>query len=291
MIEILLALAIFLIGFVLVAMIFPAAILLQKRTVDEVISQEIARSAESLLRAKMETEPAGDFTARLTVAHGPGWDTDYSVVSFPPEMLKLNLDPMITAWTAMDRSSPSTLINDAGNIPAVARRRFHWVPLVQDAATGPGWQSYQVYLFVLQRRDNTNYNSYPLGGSVWANPDDADTIPRVRRIGITPSATDQYRAIFANQDFDGDNANDGGLTATDLLLHVGDQVLDNNGLVRIISLADANGVSFTSALIAAPNAISAIWCAPSGFQTGTTIAAPFSPIQAIVILSPGVVQP
>ena len=78
-----LAMGIFVIGFVAVASIFPAAAILQKATVEDAVSQQFVRSATALLEGRqLSTTDLDSGTVDYSVHPLPAW----LVVWSPTEM-------------------------------------------------------------------------------------------------------------------------------------------------------------------------------------------------------------
>ncbi len=268
MLEILLAMGIFALGFIFIAAMFPAAIVLQKQTADNVLARQAARSAEAMLRGRVLHESELEDTGYgLTHYYTTAWDTSELVYPLPAGMLAKSPaggDPASTGsgcWTLNDRSFPS-------NEPTVTSRRIYWVPLIQDADPGSGTSNriWRLYVFVLLRWPNVNYNDPAVTNRrFWANPDDSDSVPRVRWASVAPSNADLARLNFTTANYNQDSDGDG------LLDHlvVGDQFLDSNGNVYTVTEADADGVKVAGQLSNYPHTINGIWYAWPGLDTGT----------------------
>jgi len=255
MIEVLFAIGIFAIGFAMVATIFPAAVLIQKNTIDDVNSIQVARNAEGMLKGRgiNETE-LKDLTEGLpseTSIYGD-FDTDQRVHRIPSPMLFAGT--AVTVWTLNDRSFPTTISDPL-------RRRYFWVPMIKMV----GRHRWEVYVFVLQRREGADYKK--ANPTSWANPDDGtplvvtdpNSVPGVRGEPVALPTTDDTRFNFPNQDFDDDGANEAGLFADELLVQIGNQILDSNGIVHTVVFADSAGVNVNSPIPGYPNKVSHIW--------------------------------
>lgn len=222
--EVLLAMSIFAIGFVAVSSMFPAAAILQKQTVDDMVSQQVARSAQALLQGSPFT---------LIELGGQ-----------PPQVNAVNALQGAAAnkWKAGDRSFPS-------NIPNARDRRFYWVPLAMrrgdsptESATDPA--KWSIYAFILKRDADTSY----AGTGEYANADDDTRIPRVQRIGVG--------GISGDSTFVLSNLTNAGH------IRPGDYILDSNGVVYTVKFADATTVTVSGRIVKNPNPPSFIWFAP-----------------------------
>lgn len=263
MLEVLLAMGIFAIGFAMVATIFPSAILLQKRTIEDVQGQQAARNAEASILARPfdESDLVSDMPAT-------SWDIDRTISAMP----SLYLDTTYTAtkreWMLADRSYPVK----RNNIDA-HQRKFFWVPLVQDFDTNPTNYSFTMYVFVLKRRQTDRYPRFGAAAN-WANYSDGYvdelppgldandywTVPGVYKQSVTVGSTGN-RLLFTNNMTDDDipTDNDG---IPDLLKE-NDLFIDNNGVrYRVIS-ADFGGVD-VEGLLTNASSITDIWFSPPG---------------------------
>lgn|GEM_PF-2464473 len=282
LLEILLAIGIFAIGFAFVAAMFPAAILLQKQTVDNMKAIQAGHNIESLLYARgiLETD-LDDATHGMTSTAFNGinnnFETDKRVHGLPPEMLKENGN-LTRLWTPKDRSFPSNKQEE--------QREMYWVPLIQDVdgLSGATQRDWRVYVFVLQRRPKTNYNNLAVTASEnWANPDDADYFPRVRRLDISPSTSDYSQFDFTSSGFNNDNDGDG---VPDQIA-VGDQILDCNGNIYSVIEASGNSFRINGQIISTPSPPTYIWYAPPGLSNDGLPSGNPSPIKQILILPEG----
>ena len=243
LLEVLMAMAIFVIGFTMVMTLFPAALLLQKRTVDDVQSKHAERNAEALLQARPIVE------ANLVVAMvgypdlvlpaGPDWQTDQQVYPLPAAMLGV--------WPRQDRSYPV-------DITVPEARRFYWVPLVQDRDPAAITTNWAVFVFVLRRGEGL---TYPKPGAPldWANQSDPDAIPGVLRVNVTGITNDTF--VFDN------SAN---------LVRVGDPILDSNGVIYAVTAADPVSATVNSLILANPAAPTDIWIGNPSVDAGPSPA-------------------
>ncbi len=173
LIELLIALGIFAIGFVSAAAIFPTAIMLQKQTVDAIESEQAARNIEWLLRGRPFTFDPGspatgdleDHYTDLTAGGNPL--TDVSEVA----AAKLN-----TKWTSADRSYPRASTE-------ATKGKFFWYPLIQDANGDPTSPDWRVFAFIVDANSDeteptpipntaasfNSFNTITLGGGITAS--------------------------------------------------------------------------------------------------------------------------
>lgn len=269
MIEVLVAMGVFVIGFAAVASIFPVAAMLQKQTVSDLYAQQGARSAEAALKARGLLQ--ADLVANMVGAPWTGFDTDQRVRSVPPSLLSGAVTAGTRQWFVGDRSTPLV-------IPNAYSRDIYWVPLVRDsnAAAGSALADWQVYLFVMQKEQNATYahgvNSY--------DDDDGSTpspIPQVVNLtGVSIPGSDPTRF-----EFDNDDDNDGEADR----IRVGDPFLDEFGVVYTAASADADGVGINGVIL--PNGADypdEIWYAapPIGDDKPSPIRKIVGPITGVV---------
>jgi hypothetical protein len=144
-------------------------------------------------------------------------------------------------WPLRDRSFPSTVSD-----PALAD--FYWVPLVFHSED-TGWR---VFSFVLRRQARIEY----IGDNADdANPNDPDSVPKVRRItGVTspsPPQLGENRLNFTNG------------PENNLQVKIGDGFLTSTGVIYRAVEADEDGVE-VDGFIDQANVPDAIWYAPPG---------------------------
>ncbi len=153
--EVMIAMGIFVIAFVAVAAIFPAGAYLQKQTMAEIQGKSVADSAKALLAAK----PFSATTLDAAILPGASW-----AVSAVPGLNG--------TWPLGDRSFPS-------NAATPEEGSYFWVPLVRRTITpAPNANDWQVFVFVLRRDNNVTWTKT----AAWANPGDASTVPGVMMI-------------------------------------------------------------------------------------------------------------
>lgn len=217
--EVLVAIGIFALGFVAVAAIFPAAALMQRGTADDVESRHAERSARAIIEAMPLTDQWDDPDADLYFYHGGNSaSTDSHVKPFPPDMLT-GSDAI---WSLDTRSYPAHTTDPAN-------RQYYWVPLIRDTAGNAETPSWQIYVFVFNRQAGNyirdNYDaSDDAWKDEWANPEDGFvaegeidagpppdppvntwSVPGVRRITITVDESGDDSFEFADPDINDPN--------------------------------------------------------------------------------------
>lgn len=266
--EVMVAMGIFAIGFVAVAAIFPVATVLQKETVEDAISQQFTRSAKAMMQGRgfktTDLDPVG--------VNPTGIADSYRVQPLPTAWLQSG-----GKWTLSDRSYPSTVID-------VYSRGYYWVPLVRckvnprTTTTAGDWQ---VFLFCLKRESNAVYARTALTApEYWANPNDVmssgyygagdpasqiDAIPGVRSIAVQTGSVGTTRFTFATPGIN--NLNSSGRPSQ---IAVGDQVLDSNGIIYNVASADGNGINVVGQIYPAVEDgadPTVLWYAPPGQAT------------------------
>lgn len=253
LIEVLIAMGIFAVGFIAVAAMFPAAIILQRQTVTDVESQLVARNAKAIVRTKQLTFRPNGVDADLRENSGAsasnpnvGWLTPFHTPHFRnPGARGSNLH---TRWSLSDRSYPS-FIDDAND------RRYYWVPLIRNSGLKPvkpdgtpaqlakGAGDFTVVVFVLKRDQGVDYNLPNLSAygpnPVIANPPadhNNDAVPKVIGIDVGVSGA---RFVFDN-DFNNDQIPD--------LVLPGHSIADNHGVTYFVRDADPQGATIVGGI-------------------------------------------
>ena len=209
LLEVLIAMGIFAIGFVAVAAIFPAAAIMQKNTVDDVLAQQATRNAMSMAEA---------FTSAVQSSLRDALDTnvpdDMFVAEWPDT---LDLDFTISE---NDRSFPSAgrpLDSQEELDEDLVNRKFYWELLVMRRQPRPTASKWTIFLFVMRMQGKTIDERFS----------------GVQHIDVT-TTNDADRFVFDN-----DPDKDGRLD----LVRIGDLVLANNGLIYRVQEAYADGVT------------------------------------------------
>jgi len=235
--EVLVALGIFVVGFTAAASIFPVAALLQKRTLADVEGRVVARNAENLLRGRGLTYDESDNTTDLYNYYPAVPSTTFDEVkpfgttSTPST---LDIEGLLDEWTISDRGYPTTVLD-------VADRDFVWFPLVRDANSNSAAPDWTFYLFLMQAEPNATY----------PNPSFEDTTghPSVDVVdtGLGISGN-KKRFTFTNTDGSGN-----------LLIDASDWLLDSNGVIYTTTEADTGGVTVAGLILTVPAAPTAIY--------------------------------
>ncbi|MBB6431470.1 PulJ/GspJ family protein [Algisphaera agarilytica] len=253
--EVLVAVGIFAIGAVAVASIFPTAIFLQKQTVNDLELDQAVNNAEAMVSSR-----------KLRIIEGGVYDTQYSTdAADQPGPLGNSVQPLINGVAAgndlfrqfsiRDRTYPSVYASqDAASL---------WVPLIRDASADPtlggsGNRTWELYAFVMQRRDDVDY-SHAETTINSASPSDA-LYPSVLRVDINGFSNS---AVLVDQ-FEVPN---GTIDAFQLAPAV--PILDSNGTTYIIDAVDQNGagddiIQIVGFVSANPNPPDALWIADPG---------------------------
>lgn len=231
--EIMIAMGIFAVGMIAVASVFPAAALLQKQTIDDLLAKQTARNAEAMLNARKYDE-----TALLNAA------TDTNDVQPIPLSL-------FARWSQHDRSfgSKTTDVED---------RDFYWVPLVQQREDG----AWRVFIFPLRRGDTPSAKIQPIDKYPHledANPSDPKEVPHVVGIDITGYNRNQF--FFNNDHWPVKTADDGTKEGDKIVdqIRPGDEIIDNNGTIYTVTEADYESVTVAGFIFPNPNAPTKLW--------------------------------
>ena len=248
LVEVLIAMGIFAVGFVAVAAMFPAGAILQKETVAQVEAQMVGRNAAAIVRStRLTFSKDGLFGADLR-------DNSCSI-DLAPFSAGGFLAPSTAAtrWKLGDRSYPTAQ-------KTIIDRKYYWVPFIRrtkpSASNKADWS---VVVFVLRREASQNYQftgtPYPAPSGTWANGADGTTVPKV--IGITPSAATGNRFNFPNRLFSQTPA---GVADQ---VRIGDSIADNAGGVYIVTDADATGCNILGGIAPLPTGgTRKLWYAP-----------------------------
>lgn len=253
--EVLIAIAIFSLGAIAVAAIFPAAIYLQRETVRDVQANHTAISAEAAIAGKRFRAPAADWDAVP-----PDATAAANTRPGQPGVSRLPSDAL-EDWPLQDRSSVAT-------DPGTATRESYWVPLVYKRPGPSIPQSSEaaeflmIYYFVLARAENTIYADAPRTAAAGWATDDPVGVPSVRQIVVSVSGN--------RFDFGNGESSVGIEEGFDFIVNAGDQVLDRFGNIYTVTGADNGGVTVTPTPPATMSFRGVtvdndrLWCAPRG---------------------------
>lgn len=264
--EALVALGIFTIGFVAVAALFPAAAILQNQTISEVRAQQFSDNVRAMVKSHKFIKD--------DLLDTPAPDIVDGNVDIGQRVHRFNYTAAGYAdWTLRDRSYPvrttDPLLND-----------FYWVPLVRDADTQADSHEWQVFIFVLRREPGASYSQTEIGdpaGADTANPNDFDDKG-------TPAPGDDTFPVPKVRRLTGFTAAQGSTTITNIpnasnIFKIGDWLLDNNGVVyRVTAVTPPSTIGINSFITASPNPVTELWYADPG--TGGR-----SPARRIIVLT------
>lgn len=261
LVEILLALGIFMIGMTAVVSLFPVAALLQRETASDILSAEAASSAKALVQA--ETLTYGGFGS----GNIGGYHTSATSTN-------ANVSPITAFFPYTDRAYPSSQITGTARTDASNCDLF-WVPFIQDINGDPAAPNWIVRILILEGDSQANYTISTGSGVVAiANPTattgDPNYFPKVVQVGCSVADSDTFTLTSYNAENNG--------------IEGGSVIMDNNGTNYIVSEVDGTSVSVTSPILISPAAPTHIWLAPAlGGRT--------SPLKRIVTVAPNVTTP
>jgi len=271
--EIMLAMGVFVVGFVAVLTLFPAAIVLQKQTVQDLEVQRVVQDATALLRARPWTAwripPNNIGTLRQEI-------TDANLYLLYPLLNDAELtDPLNgngVLWSPVDRSFPrqtgswSSPQAPSYNVRHLDGReaRYFWVPLVKRLkvnADNPTAEDWTLFLCILRQEEHpvycdpptsTNWNIRYDGARAMnqfttsnLNNPASEFVPRLLRQTLQWPATPPTpvtRFYFAPAGANRVNPADAMDGVAGFLVKSGDMVLGSNGVVyRVVATDDADG--------------------------------------------------
>lgn len=247
--EILLAMAIFAVGFAALAAVFPAGARMQKTAVSEVMAHQAAENARAMLRGR----PFDLTQLKATEVFADGKVHALSEIGSIEDF-----------WEISDRSYPSSVTDPF-------YRHFYWVPLIQDINGLSDPKDWVAFVFILQKE--ANEYSLEIGGSLshsnelsdkanWANYQNSPVVPGVRRIGAEKDGTNDKRFDL---DLGGGVKNrlwsGPGQTPPQEadLIRAGDWVLDENGQVYTVQLAHEDWIEVDRTIVGDPRVL---WFSP-----------------------------
>ena len=159
--EILIAMGIFTLGFTAVISLFPAGLLMQRQTVEDLTIDDVVEQATTLLR--LRPFHAADLSAPQNpngIANG-----DFDLHPLP---LDAAGDHLLWDWPVQERSFPSRMEDVTG-------RQFFWVPMVRrvrDTVGTPRADDWEIWLFVF-RVDHV-YRRFDVTVNPWTQGDDGE---------------------------------------------------------------------------------------------------------------------
>ncbi|MFA9479516.1 prepilin-type N-terminal cleavage/methylation domain-containing protein [Phycisphaerales bacterium AB-hyl4] len=228
--EVLVAIGLFAIGFAAVAAIFPAGALLQRQTADDVQARHVEQNAYAIilgtpvsgedLEFYYDGPPSGYFT-------DPGNQENTTRAELVPFPIDTSADPSLEdIWPRDLRSFPSS-VNDE----FLTERSFYWVPLIRDANGDQDNPRWELVVFVLRRQQNRvgDYLTYQ-----YPEPE-GNLLPGLLRREVT--RPDELTFRVTNPGLDSD---------LEEYLSPNDQIVDNAGGIHRIERIDGNDIIVTS---------------------------------------------
>ena len=240
--EVLIALAVLLIGVVTVASIFPVAFLLQKQTVDAIETRQVSRNAQAMLTGRKLTYTYDPVTATTGGLLGD------ATIGYHPSSTSTNDDVapvpnLNSVWSLRDRSYPMESAQ-------AADAKQYWVPLVRDANGDPTNPRWQVFAFILNRDDRATYPKPPLTAPAeWANPGDGDNVPGVRSYGATNVTSTGFDITLP-----------AGVVAA-AILEKGGWLVDNTGVIHRVAQVNGDTVTIEGLILDQTN-LTHVWLSP-----------------------------
>lgn len=275
LVEVLIAMGIFAVGFIAVAAMFPAAIHLQKQTMVDVESQLVAINAAAIVRTRKLT---------FNVSGAAGADLRDNSGNGTLQRLEDVKAVLANRFRIGDRSYPTA-------IPDFDDRRYFWVPMIRNVALDPddssklaeGTGGFIIVVFVLKRTQGVNYTfnatDYDFTAPVIGNPT-IDYSPTYNH--IVPKVVGFNATVNAGKNgftFDNDRDDDGTIDC----VRPGDFAADANGTVYFVTGASTTGITIYGQAIDAKWPPQKLWIGVPPTITDS------SPCTRILLLS-GVIQ-
>ena len=170
MIELVISMGIFALGFIAVASLFPTAILMQRETFSSIEAQQVMRNSRAFLKSRgltkidLETALLGESTTKVR-----------------PLLSDPLLSTFYTGFTINDRGYPT---ETSETNPLVPARRYYWFPLVRHIAPSPE-EPWEVFVFICRRQAGYDQSRTGLDKD-WANQStDSTKLPAVKRVSAT----------------------------------------------------------------------------------------------------------
>ncbi len=205
MLEIVIAMAIFAIGFVAVAAIFPVAVTLQKQTMQDVDAQQVARNAEAILRSLFPTTQIESASPSGLAGSDPYWIDTHATWLDGVRPLPFSDPPRNVMG---DNASGPLLTVNTRSYPAaeavLANRSIFWVPM---ARRRPGASvQWDFFVFVLAKNRGQVSGEWDTASPTDytnANPYDEDAgldnaVPLLRRETLAATSGSKITLSTAN---------------------------------------------------------------------------------------------
>lgn len=281
MLEILMAMGVFAIGFVFIAAIFPIGAILQKEAVNNVNAQQVKENATAVFQSIQIT--AREYPIDLDTDNDlEGYYGKTSDFATKMQLTQLNPkwlnDATEEIWPIETRSYPTTITN-------ILKRKFYIVPLLMDTNSSPGIETSGVVMkafLITKGYSNIVYKEPPsyFTRIECANPDDNISIPKVYSINATASGTTfDLGSTSTNKDYRDDGYHQ--------IINVGDLVMDNNGHEFTVMDVSDNGKEITvdRSIPDSPNTVSTLWFAPPGEDKNGKPSGKRSPTLQIITIT------
>ncbi len=186
MIETLIAMAIFAIAFVAIASVFPVAAILQKKTTDDLLAQQVAHNAKTLIQARKfrhtvltDTDGISNRPPRIGSPPPPDPPNDPDLRVHP--ILQPGLSPqgvldiplqLAERWQLNDRSyffvglnrsyhpqQTQEMDTSVSNLSVMEyHRKYYWVPLIRRMTIPASPSDWQVYVFILRGGEGSHHD-------------------------------------------------------------------------------------------------------------------------------------
>lgn len=286
LIEVLIAMGIFLIGVICVAALFPASVAVQRDTMGSVMGQQVSRRA--VKQMQIIAASGVEKSDPLTYHHDSRSGNRTGTLEPFTEPSKLHTNSYLNGTLKIgSRVQPLIDYRTTPNphalaaIPAIGSGEDGYVPLAPSSASGPADNASFRWIFGADfcSYPSTNVYAAPIAGNAYTTVPDRDyywfpfiqvsgldsggsvnwqgfvvvmhrqpqmNVPQVRWVNITSYSG--ARMVFDNT-FDNDKDSDG----IPDLIRPGDFILADNGVVHRVILAEADGCTVDSPVLDANN--------------------------------------
>jgi prepilin-type N-terminal cleavage/methylation domain-containing protein len=298
--EVLVGMAVFVIGFAAVAAILPIGMRLQRQTQSEMLSRTVARQAEStILATPISNEDiavayfnASGFSSGTPVSNIDDSTTDLSPIHDVVDQSESS-QPFI--WPLSSRIYPSSYsfppagmdneggITNSNTFDPNQLGKYIWIPMARDRDSSSQGQDWQVLVFVLKRSDDASYPDGVYGNSKSVGPTgEQRPIPGISSVALADPSAGQGNPITNETDaIAGDKADtfrlDPGFSGIQNQFSAGDWIADDLGNRYQISRVNVDANSLTVGSRVQPG-VTGIWYAPPPTDGGE------SPARRIVVI-------
>lgn len=204
--EMLIAIGIFTIGFAGIAAIFPAAAALQRNSAETMLT-EIARNNAEAVATSTNKLTFFDDVGVAGLYNGDLGDDNY----FKTDGTLQDPNPTGTGGTVQ---MPDTVKNkwsvDMRSYPTFRpdplKRDFYWIPLIRSISGNAATPQWQLFVFVLRRQSTGDYRDtgpWPSGWSITDYYSDSETeggTPGITRVDVTRDSTSSSKYNLTNSD-------------------------------------------------------------------------------------------